>query len=68
MDSSSNAAMDFGRFMTGFLVLTGIGELLLFSLRHFAYQLFPIGILGNNYGKYCTNSLEGSSSVFGSTM
>ncbi|KAJ5934022.1 hypothetical protein N7454_006351, partial [Penicillium verhagenii] len=24
MDSSSNAAMDFGRFMTGFLVLTGI--------------------------------------------
>jgi len=40
MDSSSNAAMDFGRFMTGFLVLTGIGELLLFSLRHFAYQPF----------------------------
>lgn len=27
MDSSSNSAMDFGRFMTGFLVLTGIGEL-----------------------------------------
>jgi hypothetical protein len=26
MDSSSNSAMDFGRFMTGFLVLTGIGE------------------------------------------
>ncbi|KAJ5778980.1 hypothetical protein N7457_006700 [Penicillium paradoxum] len=24
MDSSSNSAMDFGRFMTGFLVLTGI--------------------------------------------
>lgn len=28
MDSSSNSAMDFGRFMTGFLVLTGMGELL----------------------------------------
>lgn len=26
MDSSSSSAMDFGRFMTGFLVLTGIGE------------------------------------------
>lgn len=26
MDGSSNAAMDFGRFMTGFLVLTGIGK------------------------------------------
>ena len=25
MDSSSSSAMDFGRFMTGFLVLTGIG-------------------------------------------
>ncbi|KAJ5570293.1 Vacuolar protein sorting-associated protein 55 [Penicillium hispanicum] len=24
MDSSSNSAMDFGRFLTGFLVLTGI--------------------------------------------
>jgi hypothetical protein len=28
MDSSSNSAMDFGRFMTGFLVLTGIGTYL----------------------------------------
>lgn len=27
MDSSSNAAVDFGRFFTGFLVLMGIGEL-----------------------------------------
>ena len=26
MDSSSNSAMDFGRFFTGFLVVTGIGE------------------------------------------
>lgn len=26
MDSSGSSAMDFGRFMTGFLVLTGIGE------------------------------------------
>lgn len=26
MDSSGNAAADFGRFLTGFLVLMGIGE------------------------------------------
>lgn len=28
MDSSGNAVADFGRFLTGFLVLMGIGELL----------------------------------------
>lgn len=31
MDSSGNAAADFGRFMTGFLVLMGIGEFALFD-------------------------------------
>ncbi|KAJ5053350.1 Vacuolar protein sorting-associated protein 55 [Penicillium rubens] len=45
MDSSSNSAMDFGRFLTGFLVLTGIGTSLvqqqpllwdISSLRHLA--------------------------------
>lgn len=41
MDSSSNSAMDFGRFMTGFLVLTGIGELLPASLFPFALSRGP---------------------------
>jgi hypothetical protein len=41
MDSSSNSAMDFGRFMTGFLVLTGIGELLPVSFFPFALSWGP---------------------------
>lgn len=34
MDSSSSSAMDFGRFMTGFLVLAGIGESSMYRRVH----------------------------------
>lgn len=43
MDSSSNAAVDFGRFFTGFLVLMGIGELVSSPLNP-----FPVSKAGLN--------------------
>lgn len=39
MDSSSSSAMDFGRFMTGFLVLAGIGESSLYRRVHQSMHL-----------------------------
>ena len=56
MDSSSNAAMDFGRFMTGFLVLTGIGELLVFLCVTLPIT-YLIEIPGDNYGYSYTQFL-----------
>lgn len=50
--------MDFGRFMTGFLVLTGIGKLAFFSMRHLPPAVHLIEYLRDQYGQRITASSQ----------
>lgn len=52
MDSSSNSAMDFGRFFTGFLVLTGIGELPV-SSTPFLRAVYILQLLSDGCERHC---------------